>query len=551
MKRSSFRRRSVLYVTAAALIVAALTASIRAQTAVSTYAAYTGTDTKNIPSAPPLGPANSVIDDPTFASRILRVTDSNTNNGESFISTDAGNHRAWNANSTAIKLTGPHGDSYWLAFDPNAFRVGNAAYPGIQSLPPGFGATWEWSAVNPDIIYFLHGNQIATYNKSTHATVDLGGPPNGDPVQYMAVVIGQDNWVCAAAGQGIQDTYTEIYCVNPNSPGTNEFIDVYNKTINGVLQGDPNWPTSAAGQTIGIHELSGGTGASWLEVTFHQVSWSPNGGAVLDLGTNTWSLVTRADPYWSGHPSMGNGQYANSSGSINGRDSRGMVLRNPDNLMNSSDYLFMEQPPDTLNNWCDIDHNSWFNSTSNPGAPILVSRFNATSSCQFAWSGEIIAAAVDGSNKVWRFAHNHSAGCYYAESFAQISYDGNFALFSSPWGGTLGTDPAFGCSTRIDTFIVALPNASNPIPTIMAVSLPGGTKGRGYKIMLPVAGGTPPYTWSVVAGSLPTGLILLPSGVITGVPKPSGIGTSTFTLQVTDAKSHSATATLSLTITGR
>jgi len=146
MKRSSFRRRSLLCVTAAALIVAALTASIQAQTAVSTYAAYTGTDTKSIPSPPALGTANSVIDDPTFASRILRVTDSNTTiDHESFISTDAGNHRAWNANSTAIKLTGPHGDSYWLAFDPNAFTVGDgSAHPRLNPLPAGFGATWEW-----------------------------------------------------------------------------------------------------------------------------------------------------------------------------------------------------------------------------------------------------------------------------------------------------------------------------------------------------------------------------------------------------------------------
>jgi len=63
-----------------------------AQTAPSTYSAYTGTDTKTIPAAPSLGPANSVINDPTFGSRILRVTDTNTNGGESFISTDAGSH---------------------------------------------------------------------------------------------------------------------------------------------------------------------------------------------------------------------------------------------------------------------------------------------------------------------------------------------------------------------------------------------------------------------------------------------------------------------------
>ena len=169
---------------------------------------------------------------------------------------------------------------------------------------------------------------------------NLGGPSTGDPLGYMAVVVGLDNWVCAAAGPGVQDSY-KIFCLNPVSPGTNEFIDVYHKTINGVGQGDPNWPISAAGQVIGIHDISGGTGASWLEVTFHQQSWGANGGAVLNLATNTWSLITKADNYWGGHVSMGNGVYANASGSKDGRDSRGMVLRNPDNAMNAAQYFFI------------------------------------------------------------------------------------------------------------------------------------------------------------------------------------------------------------------
>jgi hypothetical protein len=143
------------------------------------------------------GPANSALIDPTFGSRILRVTDSKTNGVESFISTDAGFHRTWNANSTAIKLTGPHGDGYWLEFNPTTFTVGNgSSTPAIHPLP--FAATWEWSAVDPDIIYFLNGNQIGKYNTSTGVTTKLGGPPNGDAVTYMAVVIGEDNWVCSA-----------------------------------------------------------------------------------------------------------------------------------------------------------------------------------------------------------------------------------------------------------------------------------------------------------------------------------------------------------------
>src|SRR5215475_14979455 len=100
--------RAVWVVSAVVVSVGlAFTPGAQAQTAPSAYSAYTGTDTVTIPPAPPLGTANSVITDPTFGSRILRVTDGNTNGGQSFVSTDAGFHRTWNANSTAIKLTGP------------------------------------------------------------------------------------------------------------------------------------------------------------------------------------------------------------------------------------------------------------------------------------------------------------------------------------------------------------------------------------------------------------------------------------------------------------
>jgi hypothetical protein len=43
------------------------------------------------------------------------------------------------------------------------------------------------------------------------------------------------------------------------------------------------------------------------------------------------------------------------------------------------------------------------------------------------------------------------------QSFAQISNDGRWALFSSPWDGTLRPSSGdFGYPTRIDTFIVEL-----------------------------------------------------------------------------------------------
>ena len=111
---------------------------------------------------------------------------------------------------------------------------------------------------------------------------------------------------------------------------------------------------------------------------------------------------------------------------------------------------------------------SWLNSLTNPNAPILMSRFAGSSCYQYAWTGEIVAAAVDGSNTVWRFAHNRNSGvsCYYGQAFAQISNDGKWALFSSHWDGTLGDDTAFGCSKRIDTFIVDLMSAVRRRPVL-------------------------------------------------------------------------------------
>jgi len=437
-----------------------------AATAPTTYSAYTGTDPKPIPPAPALGPANSIISDPTFGSRILRVTDTNTASGSSLIPEDAGYFRTWNANSTALKLINTHGISYWLEFNSSSFSVGDgSARPSLHPL--SFNWTWEWSAVDPDSIYFLNGNQLSKYNKATTVVTNLGGPPNGDPVTYHVAIVGADTWVCSAAGSGTQNTYTKIYCLNPNNPSQSKFIDVVNKTINGVSQSDPNWPTSAAGQTIGIHSMYGSAAGAWLGVTFHQQSWGANGDSVLNLTTNTWSLVTNADTYWSGHTSMGNGKYVNGAGSTNGMDSRGALLRDPNNLVNAAQYSFIMQPSSTVG-WYDGEHSSWFNSSTNAQAPVLFSRYNIVAPPgPLTWYGEIIAAATDGSNTVWRFAHNHNGGLvgYYGDSFAQISNDGRWALFSSYWDGTLGPSAGdFGFGTRIDTFIVELVTSAPPPP---------------------------------------------------------------------------------------
>lgn len=434
--------------------------TVALSTAPSKYSSYSGTDPKAIPFPPPaLGSANSIISDPTFGSRILRVTDGSTAAGDSFISENAGVFRTWNANSTALKLRDTYGFSYWLEFDPREFRVGDgSSHPTLHRLT--INAEWEWSAVDPDILYFLNGNQVAKYSKATGIVTNLGGPGNGDLVSYHVAVVGQDNWVCAAAGAGSQDTYTKLYCINPNDISQSKFIDVRSRTIDGIVQSDPNWPTSAPDKTIGIHSLYGSAGGNWLAVNFHQQSWGANGDAVLNLATNTWSLLMDAPgSYWSGHNALGNGMFVNEGGSIDGMDGRGAVLRDPNDLMDASKFTFIMQPP-SRSGFYDGDHESWFNASTNPKAPVLSSRYTVyTPPGPVTWYGEIIAAATDGSNTVWRFAHNHNGvfDGYIADASAQISNDGRWAVFSSYWDGSLGASNGdFGLPTRVDTFVVEL-----------------------------------------------------------------------------------------------
>ncbi|HUZ47004.1 MAG TPA: putative Ig domain-containing protein [Terriglobia bacterium] len=86
-----------------------------------------------------------------------------------------------------------------------------------------------------------------------------------------------------------------------------------------------------------------------------------------------------------------------------------------------------------------------------------------------------------------------------------------------------------------------------PSPSISTSSLPNGVQNTAYNATLAATGGTTPYIWSITSGSLPAGLILAPStGVISGTP--TGTGTSSFTVQVSDANSQTAVSSLSITI---
>jgi uncharacterized repeat protein (TIGR03803 family) len=138
-------------------------------------------------------------------------------------------------------------------------------------------------------------------------------------------------------------------------------------------------------------------------------------------------------------------------------------------------------------------------------------------------------------------------GAGYTSDFHDTTVGNNFspsspAKFPAATGYDLGT----GWGTPTGTALInALAGPPGPIVTTGS-PLPSGVAGTAYNQTLTASGGTPSYTWSIFSGSLPTGLGLSSTGVISG--SPTSTGTVGFTVQVTDSKGISSTTAFSLTI---
>ena len=84
---------------------------------------------------------------------------------------------------------------------------------------------------------------------------------------------------------------------------------------------------------------------------------------------------------------------------------------------------------------------------------------------------------------------------------------------------------------------------------VTTTSLPAATEGTPYSQQLSAVGGTAPYKWKAVAASLPSGLTLSKTGLLSGtIPATVTPGNYTINVTVTDKSSPKETATASLTL---
>jgi len=103
------------------------------------------------------------------------------------------------------------------------------------------------------------------------------------------------------------------------------------------------------------------------------------------------------------------------------------------------------------------------------------------------------------------------------------------------------TDNASGTSTKV------LPITITTIPSISTITLPNATVGVAYSQTLTATGGTSPYTWSIASGTLPAGLTLNSSGLISGNPITAG-GPVSITFKVSDSAGANASKSIPITV---
>ena len=125
-------------------------------------------------------------------------------------------------------------------------------------------------------------------------------------------------------------------------------------------------------------------------------------------------------------------------------------------------------------------------------------------------------------------------------------------------GAISGTPTATGTFT----FTLQLTDSATPTPNIVSkvfmlrvagqlsvglTAVADGVVNVPYSQTLTPTGGTGPFTWTLISGSLPAGLTLSSGGVISGTPTAATSGAN-FTVQVKDSGSPQQTATQTLTI---
>jgi hypothetical protein len=478
------------------------------------------------PALPPVGPAGSQFSDPTFGSRLLRVTDANTRPGKigrGYAGPSAAHQNAWNVNSTRFYIRGIDG---W--FIPYAFDAASMTASRILPTASGDGGLViasqvepQFSFVSPDIL-FVSGQDgtdrpvIQKYDFSAGAYSDifqLQLIANVPPSTYAAALSSSatsPEKLSVIFGGCCQDAHYKAAVFQVSPAGANPaVVDTLAGTVT-VNQGAAQ-PTGLPAFTL--HH-------AWIDQSGRYVMLYPANPSTLlfvvwDLETHVFTPVTTRT---FGHDALGYGWQVNQDCCTSGAsyDGAQWQLRSLAAPQSTSDLINPMLSPQEV---YVADHTSWNNAQPDRRVPILSTTYRYydgtfNTAPWRPWDNEVITIQTDAGSAgatVWRFAHHRSNvarddgidGTYFwYQPHGVISPDGRWALFTSNWEKTLGTAVGGEPSGlfRTDVFIVGLTAGTftddplmSGVTTVKALHM---TELRTRIDVLRASHGLAPFAWT-------------------------------------------------------
>jgi hypothetical protein len=428
-----------------------------------------------LPNVGNLSGANTIITDPDFGNRIVRITDANTNplttyQNRTYTTAASGSadENPWNIDSSLLLVQDSGANSFPYTFNASTLQ---AARMYVPSFPTTNGMmipyAGDWSRVNANFLYTYGGTAISKYDftdrtnpPSPQTFYDFTSSPSCLPAGFT------ETWK-TKGGVSADDTTFGMAYSNTGGQGTGIYAVVY-KVGSGcsMLNTQTGQVTSDWGAKGSINIAD-----RW---TIHNVKLSKDGNWLVIASQNCTSSSCLGQPYFwqigttnviacgeagscGGHWTEGYTQWVNNN---NSPFSNQMVRSFGES--NSVTPLTHSFPTGLA---AFDQHQSWNNVDPADSLPFASTTWIQLTPFTGPWYNEIIAVAADGSGTTWRFAHSfitaRSQNFSTEYGIGSVSQDGRFFVFSSDWMGQLGSESGpstctIGTDCRGDVFVVEM-----------------------------------------------------------------------------------------------
>ena len=434
--------------------------------------------------------------DPTFGSRLLRVTDQNTRPASLSVSyrSPSGSHQnAWSRNGAYFYTVSTDGAIVPFAFDRasmTATRI-NPSSVGDGGLMLQLGGEPEFSFFDAATVFGVYNGSganlrtISAYDfaRNTYTPLlDLDTVVPGLAGTYVGGVSASAGAVerLAAFFGGAQQGYHHYAVVfERGNPSARHILDTLASTVDGA-------PTNIP-LNFRLHHSFMDKSGQYVMLYPPSMDQQPPRSAspywIWNLATNQFTELPLLAARVSGHDGIGYGYLTNQDCCTRSTwDAAQWQIRSLAAPFTIFDLISPVLTPKEVSL---ADHQSWAHAEPDRLVPIISANYRVgLNTVEWrAWDEEIVAVqtdvAVAGEGAtVWRFAHHRSnvandddpSGIsFWYTPRAIVSQDGRWAIFTSNWDKTLGRDSRGqpGGMYRQDVFVVELkmlPNATGVNP---------------------------------------------------------------------------------------